>query len=85
MATSEKWGPWQAPTALLALGMAIVTVQFSQSLSFLYDMPRLYKAYLAGGVAAVVVLWVAALALHTHRASRRAAGAAGQVSPWSQI
>ncbi len=85
VATSEKWAPWQAPTALLALGMAIVTVQFSQSLSFLYDMPRLYKAYLAGGVAALVVLWVVALALHTHRASRRAAGAAGQVSPWSQI
>jgi hypothetical protein len=48
-------------------------------------MPRLYKAYLAGGVALVVALWVVALALYAHRASRRTANAAGQVSPWSQI
>jgi hypothetical protein len=80
VAASERWGPWQAPTAMLALGMAIVTVQFGHSLSFLYDVPRIYKAYLAGGVALLVVIVVLAVTLpvHMRRATARpASGAAG--------
>jgi hypothetical protein len=84
VAASEKWGPWQAPTALLALGMAVVTVQFSRSLAFLYDMPRLYKGYLAGGIAVIVVLWVVGLALYARARYGRAAKGSTPVSPWSQ-
>jgi hypothetical protein len=81
VAASERWGPWQAPTAMLALGMAIVTVQFGRSLSFFYDAPRIYKAYLAGGVALIVVVIVLAISLPVFRRRAKAAPASGPARP----
>ena len=81
VAASERWGPWQAPTAMLALGMAIVTVQFGRSLSFFYDAPRIYKAYLAGGVALIVVVIVLVISLPVFRRRAKAAPASGPARP----
>jgi len=81
VAASERWGPWQAPTAMLTLGMAIVTVQFSRSLGFLYDIPRIYKAYLSGGIALVVVIIVLAITLPAHFRRPRPAPTSLPVGP----
>ena len=81
VAASERWAPWQAPTAMLTLGMAIVTVQFSRSLSFLYDIPRIYKAYAAGGIAVVVVVMVVIITVWQHVSRPRAAPSSGPVGP----
>jgi type II secretory pathway component PulM len=66
---------------MLALGMAIVTVQFGRSLSFFYDAPRIYKAYLAGGVALIVVVIVLAISLPVFRRRAKAAPASGPARP----
>jgi hypothetical protein len=65
---------WLAPAGLVSLGMALVTVQFSRVFADLYQLPRVYKACLAGGIALLVLLWIAGLGLARLRASRRAAG-----------
>jgi len=69
--TNPQIGLWQAPTPLLALGAALVAAQFSRPFAFLYDMPRVYKGYLAAGIAAAVVLWIAATALAQWRGRKR--------------
>lgn len=63
---------WLAPAGLVSLGMALVTVQFSHRFAELYQLPRVYKASLAAGVAVFVLLWIAGLGLARLRAARRA-------------
>jgi hypothetical protein len=71
---------WQAPTSLLALGTALVAAQFSRPFAFLYDMPRVYKTYLAVGIAAAVILWVIAMALVQWRGRKRSPAPAAPVA-----
>jgi hypothetical protein len=54
---------WVAPAGILGLGIALVAVQFSQSLAFLYEVPRAAKVYLAGGIALAALLWIIGLGL----------------------
>lgn len=54
---------WQAPAPLLAILAGLVVVQFTQPFAFLYEMPRVYKAYVAGGVALAVIIWLIVLGL----------------------
>ncbi|NIM07122.1 MAG: hypothetical protein GTN69_04810, partial [Armatimonadetes bacterium] len=54
---------WQAPVGLISLGMALVAVQYSHPLVFLYELSRAQKAHLAGAVALLAVLWVFVLGL----------------------
>ncbi|UCH34774.1 MAG: hypothetical protein JSV65_20030, partial [Armatimonadota bacterium] len=66
---------WHAPTPLLALGAALVAVQFSRTFAFLYEMPRLHKGYVAAGIAGVVIVWVIVMALLQLRGRMRAVAA----------
>jgi hypothetical protein len=68
-------GPWIAPAGLISLGMGLVMVQFGASLSLLYQLPRVDKALLAGGVALLLVIWVVGFGLVGGRAARRAVSA----------
>jgi hypothetical protein len=60
---AETYALWQAPTGLLALGMALVAAQFSRGFAFLYQMPRLDKAYLAGAIGLLVLFWAIGMGL----------------------
>ena len=73
-------GMWQAAMGPLALGMALLATQFSRPFGALYTMPRVYKLYLAAGLAAIVVLWAIGLGLvqiARERGSARAGAALG--------
>jgi hypothetical protein len=63
---------WATPVPLVALGMALILVQFSGSLLLLYDWPRAAKMGLAGAVALVAVLWILGASLTAARAPRGA-------------
>jgi hypothetical protein len=64
---------WQAPSTLIALLAGLVAVQFTRPFSYLYEMPRAYKVYVACGIALAVILWIIASALVQARRKRRAA------------
>jgi len=64
---------WQAPSTLVALLAGLVAVQFTRPFSYLYEMPRAYKVYIACGIALAVILWIIAAALLQLRRERRAA------------
>jgi hypothetical protein len=73
-------GMWEAAMGPLALGMALVATQFSRPFGALYTMPRVYKLYLAAGLAAIVVLWAIGIGLvqiARERGSARAGAALG--------
>jgi hypothetical protein len=73
-AVAAPFGPerWAAPAPLMALGMALILVQFSGSLLLLYDLPRAAKMGLAGAVALVAVLWILGASLAAARPPRAA-------------
>jgi hypothetical protein len=60
---SSEPADWPAPAAILGLGVALVAVQFSQPLGFLYEVPRAVKVYIAGGIALAALLWIIGLGL----------------------
>ena len=62
-AESREQADWVAPAAILGLGVALVAVQFSQPLAFLYEVPRAVKVYIAGGIALAALLWIIGLGL----------------------
>jgi hypothetical protein len=64
------WASWQAPLALLALGMALVASQSSRAFSLLYQLPRLQKVYIAAALALLVIIWAFAGSIAGLRNSR---------------
>lgn len=68
---------WQAPTSLLALLMGLIAFQFSQAFYQLYEISRMQKAYLAGAIALLVILWalIAGLAQSCRRGQSTPASA----------
>ncbi len=63
---------WAEPAPLMAVGIALITVQFSGSLLLLYELPRAAKMGLAGAVALVAVLWILGMSLIAARTPRAA-------------
>gem|GEM_PF-1436033 len=51
------WSSWQAPLALLTVGMALVAAQGTRAFEVLYQLPRTEKIYLAAALAFLVVIW----------------------------
>jgi len=74
-AESGEHSAWPAPAGILGLGIALVAVQFSQPLAFLYEVPRAAKVYIAGAIALAALLWIIGLGLL--RLRKRTPGAAG--------
>jgi hypothetical protein len=73
---------WHAPVATVALLAGLVAVQFTQPFAFLYEMPRIYKAYVAGGVALAVIIWLVVLGLtQAFARSRQSSAAAPAAGP----
>jgi len=58
--------------AIVAVGMALVSAQLGKAFQLLYRLPRVDKAYVAGAVALVVVLWIVGLGAAQWRAARAA-------------
>jgi hypothetical protein len=69
---SAAGAAWQAPIALLALGMGLVAVQFSRAFAFLYELTRAQKSYVAAVIALLAVLWIIGLGLAQLRKNMRA-------------
>ena len=69
--TQPEAESWLAPAGLVSLGLALVTVQFGEVFATLYLAPRAHKVYLAGGIAVLVLLWIAGLGLARLFAARR--------------
>jgi hypothetical protein len=69
---SAMGATWQAPIALLALGMGLVAVQFSRAFAFLYELTRAQKSYVAAVIALLAVLWIISLGLAQLRKNMRA-------------
>jgi hypothetical protein len=77
--TMPDLAAWQAPSSLVALLTGLAAVQFTRPFSYLYEMPRAYKVYVACGIALVVILWIVASALAQVRRKRRAAAPGTQI------
>ena len=69
--TQPEAESWLAPAGLVSLGLALVTVQFGEVFATLYLAPRAHKVYLAGGIAVLVLLWIAGLGFARLFAARR--------------
>lgn len=73
---SPEHADWVAPAGILGLGIALVAVQFSQPLAFLYEVPRAAKVYIAGATALAALLWIIGLGLLRLRKRTPGAGRA---------